>query len=127
MFAGFCKEPGFFSGAVRRLNGETEQEFENDTLEILASVLTMRIGKLISKPDSILIPIKKEMESQEIKSEVNPILSSSMNIHESKNEMIKMLLQKGANVNSKTVEGSTPLMFAVYYGDLQSVKILVIS
>ena len=40
-------------------------------------------------------------------------------------EVAKLLLQSGAQVNSKTNEGSTPLHFAAYFNKIDMVKLLI--
>ena len=40
-------------------------------------------------------------------------------------EVAKLLLQSGAQVNSKTNEGNTPLHFAAYFNRIDMLKLLI--
>jgi ankyrin repeat protein len=40
-------------------------------------------------------------------------------------EMVKLLLEKGANVNGETVDGTSPLLLAIHYGHVEVVKVLL--
>lgn len=79
IWTGFIKEPGFYSGAVRIEHGETLQEIENDTLEIIASLLTTRFGKLLEPQEmvEIEIPIIPEMPKPTLEQKITTVLNTN--------------------------------------------------
>ncbi len=58
---------------------------------------------------------------------VNALITIISNIKNDKNQIdkIKLLLQYGADVNSKTIAGITPLMTAVFIGKIDIINILI--
>ncbi len=50
-------------------------------------------------------------------------LSAAVNLKNS--VLAQQLIQMGANVNAQDIDGTTPLMFAAYNGDMEMVKLLI--
>ena len=54
-----------------------------------------------------------------------PLMAIIMSKNKSKEQIVKMLVEYGANVNSKNEFGCTPLMLALCYGNCNIVKFLI--
>ena len=46
-------------------------------------------------------------------------------IYNEHNDIAKLLIEKGADVNAEMINGQTPLFLAAYFGDLDLVKLLI--
>lgn len=56
---------------------------------------------------------------------ITPLMAIIMSKNKFKGDIVEMLIDYGANVNSKTEYGHTPLMFAMYYSNDKVINILV--
>jgi len=54
-----------------------------------------------------------------------PLMSIIISENVGKDKIVKCLVNAGANVNSKNVNGHTPLMFAVYHSNINIVSFLI--
>jgi uncharacterized protein len=89
-----------------------------------------------AKPDILPVLLKIAIVNDYSKSDIEKIINAGANLNSKmgddalmnsvqRPDILQLLIEKGARVNSQNAFGKTPLMYAIQFGNLNAVKILV--